>query len=160
MTLNTTFLIIFCIVVIVSIVVHDLCFRRLKRRMQPLKLDEFDALHSIGVMVPDGNTAIFALRQPDPKAIPYGWVLVTGVDETPKEANLWFIYVREKERGRGHAKKLIRYLQDKYDVIYTGYERGLLNTPGVRLCLSCGFELKAQLFKNQPGQLIWKRKGV
>ena len=148
-TLNTIFLILCCIFLLLTFLLYELITRNRRRIMNnPLKLEEYDIESQIGVMIPEGHVAVYVLKQPDEKAIPYSWVMITGIDESPQEATVWMIYTRPSCRGKGHAKKLLKYLQTRYDKLTTNYERGLLNAPGVRLCISCGFDLKAQLFKN------------
>ena len=112
----------------------------------------------VTLMVPEGNLGVFSLHDPnDTAAIPYAWAMVTGFENEPKTCILWDIYVRKPFRRRGHAKELIHVVQSKFNRIMTQYERYLINDEGVRLCLSCGFKLKSQMFKNVPGELVWEK---
>lgn len=127
---------------------------------KPIETDMETDKYTYSIMKPAGAMAVISIHQTgDPGAIPYGWVMITGHDDCPKECILWMVYIREKYRGNGFAKALIGMLQTKYDRIVTQYERGIINSAGVRLCISCGFDLKRQMFKNVPADLIWTKKG-
>ena len=105
------------------------------------------------VFLPDGHTEVVSLHQPDKKAMPYAWALVTVDDDS--FCILWDIYTRGLYRRQGKATELMRIIQSRFDRIYTHYET--VNSAGYHLCLSCGFKAKPSIHKNQPNELIWEK---
>jgi len=116
---------------------------------------EIKNLGNYSVLTTSGQTRVYSLHTDDPKEIPYGWALVTVDQDTPDECVLWDIHVRTQYRRMGFGKKLMAVLQGNYKRIFTQYERGLINSPGCRLCMSCGFKMKQQMFKNVPPAMEW-----
>ena len=111
----------------------------------------------VKMMIPGGTVAVFSLCQKDTRAVPYCWAMLS-FPQDGNDAVLWMIYTREQYRGKGYAKKLIKVLQSRYDSIYTEYEKGIVNSAGVRLCMACGFTLKSQMFRNVPPELSWRKE--
>lgn len=110
------------------------------------------------VLSPDGEPAIVQLTESG-QPLPYGWALITFDNEkSPQRCVLWMIHVRSQHRRKGYGRALIAYLQDSFDEVVTHYEIGIVNTAGVRLCVSCGFEMKPQMFKKEAPELIWKKQ--
>jgi ribosomal protein S18 acetylase RimI-like enzyme len=110
----------------------------------------------VSVTVPAGEVAVFSLHQKDKTKVPYAWAMISVLPDST-EAVLWDIYVRENYRRMGYGKKLIQFLQTRYNSIYTEYEKGIVNSAGVRLCVACGFKMKPQMFKNAPPELSWHK---
>jgi GNAT superfamily N-acetyltransferase len=133
-------------------------YRRFHKMKSPHPIAATKENLSVSVYIPEGRVAVYSLHQPDRKAIPYGWALLTGDENAPDEAILWDIFVRDRYRRRGYGRRLIGALQSRYRRILTQYEKGVVNSAGVRLCLACGFQMKPALFKNHPPWLIWERK--
>lgn len=134
-------------------------FRKLFKRKRSVRFTidgEERGVYSI--LLPKGRTVVYSLHQEDKKAVPFSWALLTVEDENPESCIFWMVYTREKFRRQGHAQHLIHILQQKYSYIYTQFERGIVNSAGVRLCLKCGFQMKQQIHKNQPPELSWERR--
>jgi GNAT superfamily N-acetyltransferase len=118
-----------------------------------------DEKESYSVLSPEGRTKVYFLHQPDRKAVPYAWVLVTVEKDDPKACILWDIHTNEQFRRKGYASRLIKnVLQKEFSYIFSQYQRGLINSPGTQLCVKCGFVLKPQMWKHQPPTLEWERK--
>lgn len=132
-------------------------FNRIFRRSQRLTLQSIiDSRAPVEIYPLDGEFASYSLLQDDPKSVPYAYAILNRQSDSVNEASLYFIYCREAYRRCGHAERLLRYLQTKFDTIITHYET--MNSEGTKLCIKCGFEMKPSMFKNLPNQLIWRRK--
>jgi GNAT superfamily N-acetyltransferase len=124
---------------------------------QPAVEDRVSGKYRIQVSGPQGNVQFWSVGEPTaPKEIPYGWAMVE-TDEAEREVFLWMIYVREDLRRKGYGRDIIRVLQEKFFQIRTHYSRGIVSKPGVKLCMSMGFEMKPSIHKRQPDELVWKR---
>ena len=154
MSANTTAFLIIAPFILITIVLTCIIYRLMmpNRITVPVSLTE-----NYSVLAPDGNLLVYSLHQPNKRDVPYSWAMVTVPEDDSTSCILWMIYTREKYRNSGYGCRLVKVLQQKYDYIYTQYERGIVGSPGVRLMLKCGFVMHRQMFKNQPPTLEWKR---
>ena len=115
--------------------------------------------HVFTVLSLNGQPAIVQLSNPS-SPLPMGWALITfdEEEENTERCVLWMIYVREKYRRQGFGRAIIAHLQDSFNEVVTQYERGIVNSAGTQLCVSCGFEMKPQIHKKHPPLLVWKKK--
>lgn len=155
MLLNVSMFLFVVVVLSVGLMVHFMPQRKTKKRTYTVT---HTAVENISCTAPGGQLFVYSYHDnQDYNAIPFSYALVTVYEDNDNVAFLWNIYTREKYRRQGYAREIIRYLQTQFDEIITQYDRGYLNQSGVRLCVSCGFEIKPKLWKNVSGELIWRK---
>jgi hypothetical protein len=116
--------------------------------------------YAITIAQPQGVPFFYQIGLKD-ENLPATWAMVEHSLDN-KAAFLWFICTPEKMRRKGFARDMIRVLQTRYEFLETQYTEDIINSPGVRLCLSCGFKPVRSLSKKMPSRLVWRRlvKGV
>jgi len=104
---------------------------------------------SIDTVVPNGEVAVHRIIK---DSVAIGSVVICVYDDYIEAL---YIFVEPKHRSKGYAQKLVKYLQENYDYIVTGWHSS--ETAGRELFLKMGFKLRKKMFKGRTTNLEWKK---
>jgi hypothetical protein len=106
-------------------------------------------MHKIDTYIPNGDVIVHNIFLEGKVA---GNVIICNYDNYTEVLH---IFVEPKHRDKDLAKELVKYLQDNYDYIITGWSSS--EKAGQDLFLKMGFRVKKAIHKNRTTNLEWRK---